>query len=118
MQLHHWTPEELTFEPTYNVRAIRLPKLAGEPYEGGAWVVVEPGATMTEHVNPDRECEIFFFVEGGGLMRVGADSGHVGPGDTVLIPPDQPHSLTNDGPQPLRALALWWGAERAGEASR
>jgi len=117
MLLHHWKPEELTFEPAYNVRAVRVPRLASEPYEGGAWVIVEPGATMTEHVNPGHECELFFFVEGDGLMRVAADSRPVGSGDTVFIPPDAPHSLTNNGERPLRALALWWGAEHVGEAS-
>lgn len=115
MLLDGCRPDELEYQPAYNVRAKRLTRLLAEPYEGGAWVVVDPGVTMTEHINPDRESEIFFFFEGDGLMRVGDDTHRVGSGDVVLIPPDQPHSLTNDGDRPLRSLALWWGAEREGD---
>lgn len=117
MPFEQCRPEDLEFQPDYGVLATRLTRLATEPYEGGAWVVVEPGTTMTEHVNPDHETEIFFVVEGAGVMRVGAETYQVGPGASVLVPPDQPHSLTNDSDRPLRTLALWWGAERNEDAT-
>src|SRR6476660_7754864 len=80
MPFEQCRPEDLEFQPDYGVLATRLTRLATEPYEGGAWVVVEPGTTMTEHVNPDHETEIFFVVEGAGVMRVGAETYQVGPG--------------------------------------
>lgn len=57
MYIHNWENTDLTHEPAYNVRAQRLPKFAeaDESYAGGAWVVVAPDTTMTEHVNPDGE---------------------------------------------------------------
>ncbi|WP_305787950.1 cupin domain-containing protein [Symbioplanes lichenis] len=115
---HHWPTAEPQYEPDYNVLARRLPRLADEPYEGGAWVVVEPGTTMSEHVNPGHETEIFFFLDGAGVMRVEDQHYQVGPGDVVIIPPDHKHSLTNEGTSPLRSLALWWGAENENEEGR
>jgi mannose-6-phosphate isomerase-like protein (cupin superfamily) len=112
MLLHTWRPGELTFERDYNVQGKRLPRLADEPYEGGAWVVVAPGTTMTEHVNPAGESEVFFVTDGTGVMRVDGEHQRVGPGDTILVPPGRRHSLTSDATGPLRALALWWGAAK------
>jgi mannose-6-phosphate isomerase-like protein (cupin superfamily) len=102
---------DLTFEPGYNVHARRLTRLGDEPYEGGAWVRVAPGDTMTEHVNPGGETEIFYFFEGTGRMTVGGETTTVTPGTTVLIPPDVKHELVNHGEKPLVCLALWWGGE-------
>ncbi|MEV6447568.1 cupin domain-containing protein [Amycolatopsis sp. NPDC051716] len=102
---------DLTYEPDYNVHAQRLTRLHNEPYEGGAWVRVAPGDTMTEHVNPGGETEIFYFLEGRGRMTVGDDTTTVTPGSTVLIPPDVKHVLVNHGDTPLLCLALWWGGE-------
>jgi mannose-6-phosphate isomerase-like protein (cupin superfamily) len=104
-----WTADDLVFEPDYDVRGVRLTRLGDEPYEGGAWVVVEPGTTMRRHVNPEGESEIFFFVDGSGVMEVASEEQRVAPGQTVLVPPGLPHSLHNDGDRPLRLLALWWG---------
>lgn len=57
MYIHNWENTDLTHEPAYNVRAQRLPKFAeaDESYAGGAWVVVAPDTTMTEHVRTDAE---------------------------------------------------------------
>lgn len=110
MLLHAWQESDLTYEPDYNVRGMRLPRLGDEPYEGGAWIVVSPGSTMTRHVNPPGESEVFFVLEGSGVMEVDGVQQRVGPGCCLLVPPGSPHSLRNDGAGPVRALALWWGA--------
>ncbi|MEV8516975.1 cupin domain-containing protein [Dactylosporangium sp. NPDC051484] len=110
MLRHSWTDEDITPEPDYAVRAARLARLGNEPYEGGAWVILDPHTTMTEHVNPVGETEIFFVIEGSGTLVVGQESTVVGPGDSVLIPVGERHRLRNDADTPFRMLALWWGA--------
>ncbi len=111
MHTDSWTDEDLVFEPDYNVHGHRLPRLDGaqEPYAGGAWVVVPEGATMTSHVNPGGESELFFVLDGTGIMEITGERRRVKFGDTVFIPPDQAHTLVNDGKGRLVFLSLWWG---------
>ncbi|MGD9483096.1 cupin domain-containing protein [Streptomyces sp. TRM70308] len=113
MQIHGWASDDLGFEPDYNVRAQRLPRFDGadEPYEGGAWVVVAPHTTMTEHVNPDGESELFYIVSGSGELEVAGERRRVGFGDSVFIPPGDSHLLVNDGEEPVVFLSLWWGGK-------
>jgi mannose-6-phosphate isomerase-like protein (cupin superfamily) len=115
VKVQSWEPDELRFEPAYNVRGVRLQRLDGaeEPYEGGAWVVVEPGTTATSHVNPDGESEIFFIVQGSGEVEVDGDRRRVKFGDGVFIPPHQEHLIVNDTADPLVFLSLWWGGQPA-----
>lgn len=119
MHIHSWNPDDLSFEPDYNVRAQRLPKFTGaeEPYEGGAWVVVPPHTTMTQHVNPDGESELFYVVAGAGEMNVGGERRDVRFGDTVFIPPHTEHLLVNSSDQELVFLSLWWGGKPETDAS-
>jgi quercetin dioxygenase-like cupin family protein len=113
MYIHSWENVALSTEPAYNVRAKRLPRFDGadEPYAGGAWVIVAPHTTMTEHINPDGESEVFYIVGGSGLLDVNGEKQVVKFGDTVFIPPHQDHSLTNDSADELVFLSLWWGAQ-------
>lgn len=115
MLVHGWTEDDLTDEPAYGVRAVRLPPLTGveQPYEGGAWVVVAAGTTMTRHVNPDGESEVFFLTEGTGTVELGGERHPVAAGDTITIPPHQRHTLTADPGARVVFLSLWWGAQPA-----
>ena len=115
MFVHSWTDDELRWEPAYGVHAVRLPRAEGvkQPYEGGAWVVVAPGVTMTRHVNPGGESEIFFVTEGAGTIEVGGESCRVAAGATVPIPPRTPHTLTADPDGRVVFLSMWWGARPA-----
>lgn len=111
MPVHSWSEADLRPEPAYNVTATRLPRIDGarEPYAGGAWVVVEPGTTMTEHVNPDGESELFYIVRGAGLLSVEQEQDRaVAFGDTIFIPPHRRHSLRNTSSETLVFLSLWW----------
>jgi methionyl-tRNA synthetase len=119
MHIHSWESNDLSYEPDYNVRAQRLPKFQGadEPYEGGAWVVVPPRTTMSEHINPDGESELFYVVAGSGEMEVAGERRKVTFGDTVFIPPHTKHSLENSADEQLVFLSLWWGGQPAGSAS-
>jgi len=115
MHIHSWEQADLAYEPSYNVKAQRLQRFEGarEPYEGGAWVIVPPNTTMTEHVNPDGESELFYVIAGEGEIEVAGERRRVRFGDTIFIPPEQKHLLTNDTPEPFVFLSLWWGGRRA-----
>jgi mannose-6-phosphate isomerase-like protein (cupin superfamily) len=83
-------------------------ELAGTPTGNAAnqslaEATVPPGAETEEHFHRESE-EIYFFTNGTGRMKLGADESDVSAGDTVVIPPGTPHKLRNTGSEPLRLL--------------
>ena len=55
------------------------------------------------HFHPRTE-EIYFILEGSGLMQVGDEFRTVGPSDAIAIPPGSRHQITNNGKTVLRFL--------------
>ncbi len=74
---------------------------------------LEPGQATEAHHHRLSE-EIYYLLEGEGLMDVDGEVRRVGPGDAVLIPPGARHQITNDGGATLRFLCCCappWTAE-------
>ena len=61
------------------------------------------GGSTTPHHHILTE-EIYYIVEGQGLMRVGTESLPVSLGDAIAIPPGASHQITNTGTGVLRLL--------------
>jgi mannose-6-phosphate isomerase-like protein (cupin superfamily) len=62
-----------------------------------------PGARTTAHHHAKTE-EIYYLLEGRGLMRVGDEAREVGPGDAIAIPPGAVHQISNTGSTTLKFL--------------
>ncbi len=56
---------------------------------------LKPGKLIEEHIEPYEE--IYYFLKGTGLMKVGGETKQVGSGDAVWLPYGIPHSLFNNG---------------------
>lgn len=108
MHLKSTTPADLKPEPAFNTTAARFFPWDGvpEPSWGGAWIAVAPGEAVTAHQHDEKE--IFFIVEGTGVMRIGDDKREVGFGDTIFVTPDVEHDLTNTGEGRLLFISVWW----------
>ena len=61
------------------------------------------GASTTAHHHVRTE-EIYYVLEGRGLMRVGDETREVGPGDAIAIPPGAVHQMANTGTAVLKFL--------------
>ncbi len=59
-----------------------------------AYAFLPQGNTLEAHIDPVEE--IYFILQGGGLMRVGDEENDVKAGDAVWIPAGDLHSLTNN----------------------
>ncbi len=58
------------------------------------------GAITTPHYHPMTE-EIYYILDGQGLMRIGAETANVAPGDAIAIPPGETHQIHNTGNESL-----------------
>ncbi len=57
---------------------------------------IYPGCRSAGHSHDDRE-EVYFFLQGKGVMTVGQDECEVGPGDAIYVPYGEFHSMRNTG---------------------
>lgn len=64
-----------------------------------------PGFAVTLHHHNQLE-EIYYLLEGRGLMTVGTEEREVGAGDAIFVPRNHRHSLANTGNEPIRLLVV------------
>lgn len=70
-----------------------------------AAIDVEPGRSSDPHSH-ERTEEIYFILEGTGVVEVDSASFDVALWDSVHIPPGSVHTVRNTGTQTLRLLAI------------
>jgi mannose-6-phosphate isomerase-like protein (cupin superfamily) len=63
-------------------------------------VLIEPGGEQRVHRHTPEQ--VYFVLDGSGLMTVEAETQRVGPGDCVFVPSEAPHGIRNEGPGVLR----------------
>lgn len=69
-----------------------------------AHAVVKPGDTTWQHRL--RTSEVYYIIEGEGVMHINNEDAPVGPGSTVYIPPRAVQSITNSGAAELKFLCI------------
>jgi mannose-6-phosphate isomerase-like protein (cupin superfamily) len=69
------------------------------------WIEVPPGVERTLHSHEEAE-QAYVFVRGQGRMSVAGDTGAVGEGDLVLVPPATDHAIENDGDGPMACVSV------------
>lgn len=62
-----------------------------------------PGASTAAHHHVQTE-EIYYILEGEGLMQIGDEAQAVTAGDAIAIPPRALHKITNTGSRMLKFL--------------
>jgi len=67
--------------------------------------VLPPGASVTPHHHEVIE-EIYYVVEGDGVMRIDDEEREVVAGDAIYIPRFARHTLTNTGNGPMKILLV------------
>ena len=69
-----------------------------------AHAVVKPGDTSLRHRL--SVSEVYYILEGEGLMRIGEETARVGTGQAVYIPPHAVQCITNTGTADLKFLCI------------
>src|SRR5215216_3593771 len=60
-----------------------------------AHAIVKPGQTSRPHKL--RTSEVYYILEGQGMMTISDETASIAPGDTVYIPPDAVQHIQNTG---------------------
>lgn len=68
-------------------------------------VYVAPGEQVERHQHEDME-EIFYFLDGEGMMQLADETQSIKPGDRVIVPAHIPHVVENTGNQDMRFLCF------------
>lgn len=76
-----------------------------------AHAVVKPGLTSLLHSL--KTSEVYYILQGEGLMRINNENKEVGPGHTIYIPPHALQCITNTGNEDLIFLCIVDPAWRA-----
>jgi mannose-6-phosphate isomerase-like protein (cupin superfamily) len=69
-----------------------------------AHAIVKPGDTTRTHRL--RTSEVYYILDGEGIMHINEVSSPVGPGSTIYIPPLAKQSITNPGEKDLRFICI------------
>ena len=64
-----------------------------------------PGQAVSPHFHRETE-EVYYILEGEGMMTVGDERTGVVAGDAILIPLNTVHSLANTGASPMRIVLV------------
>ena len=85
------------------IRSILDRSNAPVQHQSLAEATLPPGTATQRHFHRLSE-ELYFLLEGTGLIEINGSSQPVAPGDAILIPPGAWHQITATSPTPLRFL--------------
>jgi quercetin dioxygenase-like cupin family protein len=66
---------------------------------------IEPGCELPLHRHPPLE--LYYFLEGTGVVTMGSEDHPVRPGSTISIPGNTPHRIRNTGATPLKLFYVF-----------
>jgi mannose-6-phosphate isomerase-like protein (cupin superfamily) len=69
------------------------------------WLEVPAGVKQTLHSDEEAE-QVYVVVRGQGEMSVAGDTGQIGEGDLVLVPPATDHAISNSGEGELACVSI------------
>ena len=69
------------------------------------WLEIPAGVEQTLHSDEEAE-QVYVVVRGSGQMTGPGDTGEVGEGDLILVPPATDHSISNNGDGELACISI------------
>ena len=78
------------------------------PVQIEVWELDE-GVSEGDHTHgEDRPLEeIYYFLQGSGIMSIDGETIEVTQNDAVMVPPNVDHGITNTGVGPLKMIIVW-----------
>ena len=75
---------------------------------------LKPGVSEGDHTHDGHDgepplTEIYYFIEGEGIMTIDEETVEVKSGDTVMVPPNIDHGVYNNHPEKTLKMLIIWG---------
>lgn len=87
------------------IREIAAPRNSSLRNFSLAEATLPPGTRTRRHYHRCSE-EVYYVLQGKGLMWLEGKEGEVGPGEAIVIPPGKKHQIFNPGPGDLVFLCI------------
>lgn len=100
---HYSKIEAYRTKDASEIRELMHPDVHGNRVQSLAEARILPGRSTLLHKHLHSE-EIYHFLSANGVMTVGMERIDVAAGDTVCIPPDVPHKVTNNSECTMKIL--------------
>jgi uncharacterized cupin superfamily protein len=107
--IHDLPLEHFTKGDKYESRGARIGPLVGAKDLGYSYDVVPPGKRSCPFHSHRAEEEMFFVVQGEGLLRYGSQTRRIRAGDVICCPvggPETAHQIVNDSRADLAYLSI------------
>ncbi len=107
--IHELKLEHATKGDKFESQSVRIGPLLGAKDLGYSYDVVPPGKTSCPFHSHRGEEEMFFIVQGEGLLRYGSETRKIRAGDVICCPtggPETAHQIINDSEAPLAYLSV------------
>ena len=95
--------EVFTTKDGSEIRELLAPRNSCIQKQSLAEARLKPGQATDPHFHPITE-EIYYILEGTGVMTIGDETKDVGPGDAIAIAPGAVHTIVNNGNIVLKFL--------------
>ena len=109
VNIHDLALEHFTKGDEYESRGARIGPRVGAQSLGYSYDVVPPGKRSCPFHSHRAEEEMFFIVEGEGLLRYGSETRRIRAGDVICCPvggPETAHQIVNDSSADLKYLSI------------
>lgn len=103
MHTHYQQIENYITKDGSTIRELMHPKVHANSNQSLAEATVPAGIQTELHLHKKSE-EIYHITQGEGVMSLGENQFQVSVGDTICIPPNTPHQISNTGNNDLVIL--------------
>jgi mannose-6-phosphate isomerase-like protein (cupin superfamily) len=78
------------------------------------WALLAPGRSFKRHYHEDMQ-EVFIIIRGDARITVGGREARIGPGDVVVIPVGDIHTMENIGEEAVEYIVVGISEEKGGK---
>mgnify|MGYP001160781627 FL=1 len=107
-KLDEWRSQQIHEGSGFIKRRNLFASASNLPIQLEVWEL-DVGVSEGEHRHGEERPleEIYYFLEGSGVMHIDGETIDVTQNDAVMVPPNVDHAIKNTGTGPLKMIIVW-----------